>query len=1586
VAASTDFSELIARNFPGDDASLLTVFAERLFAREPRDRIEHIPPDRRLALVSAAFEFLAARREPVAVRVTVGPESITVVETSMPDCAFIVDSLLEYFRDRKAAVAMMLHPVFRVARDAAGKLVSLEQASSAEQAESFVHAELELAAAAEDMNAIADDVRAVLVDVLDANRDFEAMTARALRICDETSARRDFIEVRDFLRWLVQSSFLFLGYRRYRVSGSDGAGKFSTEFGSDLGIMREHELSRFRDYRSLADIPSERRELFFEGPPLVIIKSRIRSRVHRRGLLDTIAVRRTGPSGRVEAFDFFVGLFSSKAYAEEAEHIPILRAKLHQVIAAEGAAQGSHDYKALVATFNSFPKDELFRATVPELLDQLHIILDLKNESLVRLKTLTDIHRGIVVALVVMPREVFSADVRYRIQQALADGLNGTAVYFVLGLGEGYTARLHFCFNADPPKSARVRELENEVVRIAQRWDDRLQRELVEKLGARRGKNVAARWVGAFEAGYQAVTSAQRAALDIERIEGLLSGNQSFAVEVTASEDDGQNSDELRMLGVGTPPGLSELMPILQNFGVTVLSEDFHICKPRLDGEQAYVQEFLVRGSRGQALRSLPGVRLVAEAIVAVRTGMAEDDSLNFLVLTAGLKWREVALLRAYLAAAYQMRLSPGRLTLRHTLITYPDLARTLFDLFVARFDPDLEASDPKNAALRAAYLEKVGAVEHLADDRTARTFLNLVDATVRTNFFCEIPRPDPYIAVKFESGKIANLADTPPRYEIHVNSPRMEGCHLRAGKVARGGIRFSDRLDDYRTEILDLMKTQTVKNALIVPTGSKGGFVVKQPAEGLPGVEAYKTLMRAMLDVTDNAAGGSVSHPPRVKVLDDDGPYLVVAADKGTAAFSDIANGISLERRFWLGDAFASGGQHGFDHKKLGITARGAWESARQHLREMGRDPDRGTPLTMIGIGDMSGDVFGNGLRRSRNVKLIAAFDHRHIFIDPNPDPVASFDERTRLYEKPRSQWSDYNPRFISRGGGVWPRGQKRIELSAEARAALGCSDEALDGESLVRAILRAPVDMLYNGGIGTYVRASNETDAEVGDHANDQCRITAAELRVRIVVEGGNLGFTQEARIEYALNGGRINTDAIDNSAGVDTSDHEVNLKILLQHELENGAITFEERNHFLMMQADEVAAAVLNDNRDQALMLSLEQVRSRTHLTAFFDHMVGVQSHGPLQRYDRALPSAERLYERRTRFPGLTRPELALLTAYTKIDLVRRIEETDLSEDPYLVERFLKPYFPKPVASRFGTAVSGHRLRRELIATQMVNELVNMMGSTFVFGMVRDHGADASQVARAWIVASDILGVREAAERFKAGGPLSADGESTLEALFALERACARATGWAIRSLDPVAGIAAPIESYRLPFQKLAIEFQDMLAAGERERFETAYRNLRRAVGDGESAHNLARLSFADHLLNVLELGFARGIEPARAATIYFGLTANLDFSRLEQTIASVSDEDRWERRAAQELADELRTARIGLCNTLLDEHTEPPAAMEALRKKRGADFIEVERLLTEIASMATITMPAVHVAIRATSRLAQSSPLARGGGLG
>jgi glutamate dehydrogenase len=1578
VATGPDLNQLIEARASGEEARHLAIFAQRLLARATPDFLQRISTEQLLAIARSGWEFFSHRDQEIAVRVTNEPGAeVTAIETVTPDCAFIVDSLLECFRALGVPVREMLHPLFRVARDGAGNIASFESAGLRERAESFVHAELDFKASAERADEIADEVRRVLTEVRRAADDFERMTERALQICDETAAVRDLVEMREFLRWLVRGGFVFLGYRRYRVETRNGARALSVDLESGLGVLAEYSDSRFAPPSPLDQFSEAELGLLFDGPPLTITKSNVESHVHRRRPLDSIMIRRSAPNGKVDSFDRFVGMFTSKAFAEEAEHIPILRAKLNQVLNAENATPGSHDYKEIVAAFNSFPKEELFRASIDDIQQQIHLLTEAKSDASVRLIILPDSSRQQVVALVLMPREAFSADVRLRIQNTLENRLKGKLLYYYLALGEGYTARLHFSFYAQPPSAALIRKIEAEIAALARTWDDRLREVLGQKFGPARAHEILARWGLGFGPEYKAAFDVGRAASDIEHIERLLADG-GFEVELNHRPPNGapEHASELRMYALGDAPILSELMPMLQNFGIRVLSEDAHQLSPLRDGKpiSATVESFQIQAPDRSPIDKMPGVAMLAAAITAVRSGWAENDPLNALILTAGLAWRETALVRAYLSAAFQMRLAPARPALRRVFLAHPNLARILVDLFCARLDPkgDVSKAD-RNEQLQAAYLEQLGAVDNIADDRTARAILSMVEATVRTNYFLPAPQPHPFITLKFESGKIQGLPDTAPLYEIHVNSPRMEGCHLRAGRIARGGIRFSDRPDDFRTEILGLMKTQVVKNAVIVPTGAKGGFIVKQGPPG-DGVEAYTTLINAMLDITDNLTDEGIVRPLGVKVLDDDGAYLVVAADKGTASFSDLANSLAMERGFWLGDAFASGGEHGYDHKKMGITARGAWESGKRHLREIGRDPMRGKPVTMVGIGDMSGDVFGNGMLYSNNLKLIAAFDHRHIFIDPDPDPAISFEERKRLFELPRSSWADYNPARISKGGGVFKRGLKRIELSPEIRGALAIEAEALDSDSLIRAILRAPLEMLYNGGIGTYVRASDETDAEVGDHTNDTCRIAANGLRVKIVVEGGNLGFTQRARIEYALAGGMINTDAIDNSAGVDTSDHEVNLKILLEPAVKRGALSFRVRNEVLASCGEEIAHRVLSDNRDQALSLSLEQRRSRLDADRFCDLMQAIDERGLVRRGEDPFPTHEELHERRARYVGLTRPELSLVTALTKINLSRRLEDAPLVDDAYLVERFLKPYFPPSIVERFPDGIGQHRLRRDLVATRLVNELVDVMGSTFIFSMVRDEGVQAPAAIRAWIIAADILDLRARTENLRAHtGLMTAEAE--VDAFLALARATTSASQWALHQSQPEVAIGAAVETFRPIFQSLSGEFETMLVGAERDRFERIYRELRGKVNEEALAHELARLAFADHLLSTIALSFAHDGMIDKAAQSYFGLSAAIDFATLEAALGNISSEDHWERRAGRELAEELEHARIKLTEHLLTRNGTEPLD-EYFKSERPRKFNDASRLIAELKSASSISLAALQVVVRSISRLAES----------
>jgi len=1587
LASGENLQELIEKSAAPDQARRLATFAEHLFARLPADVAERMSARERFELAHSAFDFFSARTEPVQIRTadrvtSIGDgQPLTTIESAMADCPFIVGTVREYFHQLDLPIRLLLHPILRVARDGAGNLTSIESASAAEHAESFVHLEIDLLPR-QILREILAELKRRLRIVLQVNGDFEAMTGRALKLCEALAPERELIEVRDFLRWLVQEGFVFLGYRHYAVREADGGRRvIAVEPDSGLGILRAEERSRFAKPQALETLSQSLRELIFAGPVLIVGKTRALAEVYRCRPMDDIVIRRVDSRGQTVGFDRFLGLFTTKAAAEEAQYVPILRAKLKDLIEAEHALPGSHDFKELVAAFNSFPKEELFRATADELRKEIHFILDRTSEDRVRVSVDSDLLRGVVMILVVMPRERFSSEIQARIEQALARQLKGAPLYRHLAMGDGYTAHLHFGFYAPALAESAIASLEREVIDLAQSWEERLHHQLTARMGEARGHALSVDYSGAFSADYKASTEVGRAVADIEHIEAMIAtGRQAAAALYPVGTTGPENTSELRMYELGQAPVLSELMPLLQNFAIRVLSEDAHALMLEREGKamRTFIQAFVVQGPAQQALSEMPGAGLLAEALTAVRNGQAQDDQLNALTLSAVLSWREAALLRAYLAAAFQMKLAPARPTLRRVFLLYPELARRLVDFIVARLDPTAKISPARLEELKASYLERLGAVDNIIDDRIARAVLSMVEATVRSNYFRPVPAPDPYIALKFESGKIPDLPDVAPLYEIHVNSPRMEGCHLRAGKIARGGIRFSDRVDDYRTEILGLMKTQTVKNAIIVPVGAKGGFIVRPRAgrsiEPADVVEAYTTLIGAMLDLTDNLVDGETVRPEQVKVLDDDGPYLVVAADKGTAKFSDLANEIAAARGFWLGDAFASGGRHGYDHKRLGITARGAWESVKRHLREMDRDPQRGAPITIIGIGDMSGDVFGNGLLQSANVKLLAAFDHRHIFIDPNPEPAASFAERKRLYDLPNLQWADYNPALISQGGGVFRRGQKRIALSPEARAALGIDESELDSDSLIRALLRADVDLLYNGGIGTYVRAGDETDAQVGDHTNDACRIAANELRAKIVAEGGNLGFTQKARIEYALAGGRINTDAIDNSAGVDLSDHEVNLKILLQPALKRGELGLDRRNRMLEDAADEVAESVLNDNRDQVALLSLEQIRSRA-LTAFRDHLTAIENRGLLRRHEEALPSREELRERRRRYPGLVRPELAVLSAYTKLDLTQRLDTTQLVDEPYMVERFLRPYFPQSIAGSFAAEVPRHPLRRALVATELVNELVDTMGTIFIFGLTRDYGVSAEAAVRAWLVAADILDFHSRVEGLKAGaGGLSVEAE--IKAILTLDRAVDGATRWALTSGSATTlDIAGAVERFRPALASLDGEFENYLAERERERLESVYRELRTAGHQQESAHALARLSFAAHLLNVLSLGFESGARAEVVAAVYFRLGEMVDFAVLESAIEAFTSDDRWEQRVTQELGGELMETRVRLTRAALADLPtgDGEAALNRIRRTRERTLAATQSLIAEIRALKQITLPALQVAIRALARL-------------
>ena len=1282
----------------------------------------------------------------------------TVVRLVMRDRPFIVDSVQAELARQRLELTNQLHPIIDVKRDASGALIDLEVdgADRAEAYEMFFVSRL----AEHALAGLEARLTEVLTDVIRATDDYGTMREMARSVAqqlvelEENSAdtegaagaagagdasKEEIAEYRAFMDWLDDDNYIFLGYREYAILDSDGEKSIGTVHGSGLGILRDVGQSGYAEPVPLKLIPPQLRERVTSGRLLVVTKTNAEATVHRPRRMDYVGFKRLTADGEVVGERRFLGLFTGKAQSTPVGDIPILRRKLRQVLELDKAVPGSHDYKAIVAAFNSMPREDLFSSEAEQLHKDIRAILSLEQERGARLRIRPDPLKRGIGAMVVMPRESFNGEVRSAIQDFLQERLRATRVDYRLALGEDQShARFHFYFVTDiDPNSVDVKELERTVIELARTWREELRERLIEAHGEVRGRELAQRYQDAFDEGYEAEVSPAQAVHDIANLEKLSGRTNAFDLINPVTEGD---VTLLIFYHLGRGRALSDVLPLLENLGFRVLDQNPYVVapsgnRPRV-GDRAVdgvgdtdssdirsVDMFRVQTSAGAQVDVRNDKARLLEALVALTDGSAENDSLNRLVMSAGLSVRQVSLLRAYQMYYAQLNLVTSRAFVSASLLAHPDLAALLVRYFEARFDPAYgpatgDGSEARVAAMDAgheAVLDALTGVSSLAEDQVLRGLLDLMRATVRTSYYLGHDR----ISFKLDSAKVGSMPEPRPLYEIAVSSRLVEGTHLRGGKVARGGIRWSDRSDDFRTEVLGLMKTQMTKNAVIVPVGSKGGFVLKAPPADRDALRAhvreqYQTYIRGLLDLTDNLVAGESVTPPGLVVYDEPDTYLVVAADKGTATFSDLANATAAEYDYWLGDAFASGGSAGYDHKGMGITARGAWECVKRHFAEMGMNVKK-DEFTVVGIGDMSGDVFGNGLIYTDKARLVAAFNHMHVFIDPEPDAARSFVERTRLFELPRSTWADYDTKLISTGGGVFERSAKSITLTPEIKALLGVTVDAMSGQDLIRAVLRLPVDLLWNGGIGTYVKSSTERNAEVGDSANDGVRVDANELRCKVVGEGGNLGFTQLARIEYARGGGRNDTDAIHNSAGVDTSDHEVNIKICLQPLVSAGEMSVAQRDKLLAEMTPDVAALVLRDNdrQSQALSLALRSANADLELfSSLLDYLVDSAGLNPQVEY---LPTGKQLDERRRTGVGLTRPELAVLLAYVKMGLYRRLLETDLPDDEQL-ERYLVEYFPALLQERVPDAIGKHSLRREITATQLTNTVVDLLGMEF------------------------------------------------------------------------------------------------------------------------------------------------------------------------------------------------------------------------------------------------------------------------------
>ena len=1533
----------------------------------------------------------AHRREPGTARVRIVNPTLeehgwqsthTVIEVVHDDMPFLVDSVTMEVNRHGLTLHLFIHPILHIERDAQGTLVELRapgEASSSERRESFMHVEVDRIVDPAALATLAADVERVLSDVQHATSDWPKMAAAMRAAASELSRRRPPVvpeavsEACAFLDWLVDNQFTFLGYRCNDLVAFEGGDALKAVAGSGLGILREAAASGVSG--SFAALPPQARKLAHAPDPLVLTKANSRSTVHRPGYLDYVGVKRFDNEGRVIGEHRFLGLYTSTAYSTNPAGIPLLRRKVANVVARAGVAPGSHAGKALLNILETYPRDELFQIGEEDLLAIATGILHLGERQRFRLFVRRDAYERFVTCLLYAPREHYTTDLRLKWQNVLLQAFNGTSAEFSVFLSESVLARIQITVRTTPGNipDVNVAALEAKLAAVARRWDDELANALVEQLGEGRGATLYRRFASAFPLSYREDVAPRRAVADVEML-ARVADTGTLGMSLYRPLEAPPGTLRFKLFRRGAPVTLSDSLPMLERMGLRVLDEHpYRIATA--DATTIWMHDF------GLALASDNDIDIDAihvafeDAFGRIFAGDIENDGFNRLVLAARLGADDITVLRAYARYMRQIGFPLSQASIESTLAANAYIARLIVNLFRLRFDPtphvDAEDAEARQLGAIEAALDRV---DNLNEDRVLREYVALVQATTRTNFW----RTDAngkrrtFLAFKFDPAKIPTLPEPRPMFEIFVYSTRFEGVHLRGGKVARGGLRWSDRPEDFRTEILGLVKAQMVKNVVIVPVGSKGGFVLKKapPASERDaymkeGIACYQDYLRALLDVTDNRVGDTVVAPPQVRRHDPDDPYLVVAADKGTATFSDYANAVSAEYAFWLGDAFASGGSAGYDHKAMGITARGAWESVKRHFREMGVDTQT-TDFTVVGIGDMSGDVFGNGMLLSNHVKLVAAFDHRHVFLDPDPDPAKSFAERERLFKLARSSWADYDEKLISNGGGVWPRSAKSVPLSPEVRAALGVDAESLAPSELLSAIVKAPVDLLYNGGIGTYVKSSKETHAQVGDRANDAIRVDGRELRCKVVIEGGNLGFTQLGRVEYARAGGRINNDAIDNSAGVDTSDHEVNIKILLGLAIADGELTEKQRNGVLASMTDEVAALVLRDNYFQTQSLSVAKRRAVELLDQQERFMRFLEKAGRLSRAIEYLPSDDEIAERRAHKEGLTAPEGAVLLAYSKMWLYDELLTSTLPDDPW-VATALERYFPQAMRTRFASYMERHPLRREIIATHVTNSMVNRVGATFVHRVAEATGASAPEVVRAYLLTRevfDFVPLWHAIEALDNQVPDSAQADMLVET----GRTIVRATSWFLRSPRLGDAMATTIDTFGAGVHAV----RD--AIGESPNGYGDSRLAGRFIAQGVPASLANRIAAYEPLmgaLDITEIAASTGRAIPTVASVYFEMSERLGLSWLRERIGALPADSHWRALARTAMRDDLSALARSLASRALIEASDASdtaTLLVAWKTRHATALARAERLIGELKMAPALDLPMLSVALR------------------
>ncbi|MEK9711126.1 MAG: NAD-glutamate dehydrogenase [Thalassolituus sp.] len=1521
----------------------------------------------------------------------------TVIEIVFDDMPFIVDSVRMQLNSRQMSLHAIHYCVMHTARDGSGKLKTSGNwaaAGKGKTPEAIIYIEIDHHSDKAMMASLAQELESVLSEVQRCVRDFPAMLKAARDTAVElkehcTSNDADACaEAAAFVSWMADNHFTFLAYDEFSVVTEKGEGFVKRDPAKDLGIFRDNDTSRTKV--RLKDLEPEIQE-FIAGPDLVnFMKSGNRSRIHRPAYPDYVVVKRFDKKGNVVGGMRFMGLFTSIVYIETPNNIPLIRRKLTALREKAGFDKGSHSAKELDRILEVYPRDELFQSDVEQLYRVAINVLNIQERRQTRVFLRKDTYSKFLSCIAYTPRDVYNTELRQKMEDVLRSEFEPLDIEFNTYFSESVLARTHFIVRLNPAKEVQYDEniVASKIRQVVRSWTDDLHGALIEQVGEERGNVQYHQYRDAFPAGYREDFSARTAVADIQYMESLRADDAPELAMSFYRELEGDNNQlRFKLFNPDTILPLSDIIPVLENFGLRVLGEHPYeiVCN---DGKRIWIHNFALRYTLSDSINIAEVKQVFQEAFRAIWAGRAENDSFNRLVLGGQLGWKDIALLRAYARYMKQIRFGISESYIADTLSRYIPVSAQIVELFHKRFGLGELSEEDRTAAFEVcekALLEALDGVEQLNEDRTIRRYIELIKATLRTNYFQldDSGQDKSYLSFKLAPSRIPDVPKPRPMFEIFVYSPRVEGVHLRGGKVARGGLRWSDRVDDFRTEVLGLVKAQQVKNAVIVPVGAKGGFVSKcPPKEGgrdaflAEGIECYKTFISALLDVTDNLVEGEIIPPENLVRHDEPDPYLVVAADKGTATFSDIANEIAVNRGFWMGDGFASGGSVGYDHKKMGITARGAWVSVQRHFRERGHNVQE-QDFTVVGIGDMAGDVFGNGMLLSEHICLVAAFNHMHIFIDPTPDSAASFKERKRLFELPRSTWDDYDKKLISKGGGIFSRSAKSIPISAEMKKCFGITEDTLAPNDLIKAALKAEVDLIWNGGIGTYIKASFEQDADVGDKANDALRINGKDVRAKVIGEGGNLGVTQNGRIEYGLNGGASYTDFIDNAGGVDCSDHEVNIKIMLNDVMDNGDLTRKQRNEVFMAQTEAVAGLVLDNNYHQTQAIALAYRDCRERLDEYTRLMKDYEQAGKLDRALEFLPDEEALQERRNSNTGLARPELAVLISYTKADLKERLNVKRITSDPYIA-KIAATAFPGELVEKFAEPLERHRLRKEIIATQLANDMVNHMGITFVNRLRDSTGSTVSDIARAYVTARDTFQLHEhwreiSALDYKVPTELQ---ETMMAELMRLVRRAAR---WFLRNRRVNVDIEREVSCFGNAVEGIAGDLVNTLKGSALERWQKVY-DERRAIGVPDKlAAFTAGASELYAALGVIEAASETDCKVDRVTATYFGIGEHLSLNWFLEQLNLLPATNHWEAMARESFRDDLDWQQRSLTVGILKNKNvaDLDAGISEWEVEQEVLVSRWNHMLDELKSTDNITFPMIAVALRELLDLAQAS---------